>query len=366
MARPPQLAPDNQQPTYRRIANGLRDQIMTGQLAPGKQLPSQGKLIKMWRSSAFTIHTAVQTLIKEGWVESIRGAGTYVARLETRFTCAGIYHGTDIFAREEAAFSRALHNALLDQLGKLGKETLVFVDSRPQNKQGAILPALAEAILHRRIQCLIAPTLNPVDSRPLARIRLPTAFVANAASFHRLDFDRKNLLRDSIRSLAGQGCRSVGLISTVALPGGRKGLWRDFYTSFRRAVHAEGLTTHTSWIREPMTEVPNLERYGYEEFKNLWALPKKPDGLIVYPDVAARGTMTAILKLGLKIPEELRVVFHRNAHERLLCPFPVTWAVSDEAQMAARLIQMIEKQFMGELVTPDFVPHSFESWGGED
>jgi DNA-binding LacI/PurR family transcriptional regulator len=363
MVPPSNSASKARQPQYRRIADGLRTQIMSGELVPGQQLPSKGELMGTWKSSSFTIHTAVQTLIKEGWVESIRGAGTYVAHFENRFNCAGIYHGINIFADEGASFSRVLHTSLLEQLHALGKDTLVFVDSRPENKQGTILPQLEEAILHRRIQCLIAPTLNSIDFGSLARISLPTAYGASTASSHQVNFDLASLLKDSVHQLALQGCRSVGLITNVVTPPAeaKKSVWSDFYLAFQRAVHAEGMMTRVCWMREPVTEITDPESHGYQEIKNLWSLPVKPDGLIVYPDVLARGAVMAILKLGIQVPQQLKCVFHRNSRVRFLCPFPATWAISDEAQMAAELIRMIQRQFNGEKVSPILVSHSFKS-----
>jgi DNA-binding LacI/PurR family transcriptional regulator len=354
------------QPRYRRIADGLRTQIMSGELVPGQQIHSKGELMGTWKSSSFTIHTAVQTLIKEGWIESIRGAGTYVAHFENRFNCAGIYHGSNILAEEGASFSRVLHTSLLEQLHALGKDALVFVDSRPESKQGTILPQLTEAILHRRIQCLIALTLNTVDSHSLAKLSLPTAYGAVTASSHQVNFDLTSLIKESVAHLARQGCRSIGVISNVVTPESKDSVWSDFYLSFHRAVRAEGLTTHASWIREPRTQISDMEAYGYEEIKNLWALPSKPDGVIVYPDSLARGAIMAILKLGIQVPEQLKCVFHRNSHVPFLCPFPATWVISDEAQMAAELIRMIQRQFNGEKVSPVLISHSFQSDPGRD
>jgi DNA-binding LacI/PurR family transcriptional regulator len=354
------------QPTYRRIAAGLRNQILAGHLVPGQQLPSKGELMGTWNSSSFTIHTAVQTLIKEGWIESVRGAGTYVAHFENRFACAGIYHGIDIFALEHASYSRILHTSLLEQLHAMGKDTLVFVDSRPENQHEHVLPALFDAIQHRRVQCLIVPTLNPFHSRSLSRISLPKAFGSLIVNSSRVNFDLKSLPRDSVKNLAKQRCRSVGLLSNVRHPSNRKDLWSDFHTSFRRAAHAEGLEIHPEWIRVPGDDCMDLQRYGYHEFKRLWALPQKPDGLVVYPDEVARGVIAAVLRLGIKVPEQMKFVFHRNAHVRFLCPFPAIWAISDESQMARELIRMVQMQFDGEKISPVMIPHSFESDEGED
>ncbi len=322
--------------------------------------------MEAWNMSSFTIHKAAQTLIKEGWIEAVRGTGTYVAHFQNRFRCAGIYHGFDIFSTERASFSRVLHRSLLEQLHALGKDTLVFLDSRPQDQQKKILPALTEAIQHRRIQCLIAPTLNQFDSQNLSRLSVPTAFVASDLSPRRLDFDRAGLIRDSVRNLARQGCRSIGIISSVVTPDDENSLWGDFYPSFRRAVQSEGLVTQPEWIREPQELDRDLERHGYQEFKAIWALPSRPDGLIVYPDHVARGAIMGILDSGRQaVTRQMKFVFHRNSQFGFLCPVPATWAISDEAQLATEMIRMIQKQFDGEKISPVLIPHSFQSDPGE-
>lgn len=360
-----ELASNPRQPTYRLIANGLRNQILTGQLVPGQQLPPKPKLMEIWQSSSFTIHTAVQTLIKEGWIESIRGAGTFVAPFKNRFACAGIYHGRDIFSQAQASFSRMLHTCLLKQLNALGKEALVFLDSRAENKQGTILPALADAIFHRRIQCLIAPTLNDVDARTLTRVNLPTAFTAHRSSAHQVDFDLQSLLRQSVRSLADQGCRSIGLISNAIAPFdiNETENFNSFYPSFYDAVKRECLITREEWIRRPKQSLADadFERFGYDEFVKLWSLLEKPDGVIIYPEGMVRGASMAVLKLGVKVQEEMKFVLHRNAHNHFLCPFPAIWVISDEALIAAEFIKMIQRQFEGERVSPVLVPYSIES-----
>jgi DNA-binding LacI/PurR family transcriptional regulator len=353
-------------PAYQRIAKSLRNQILTGELIPGQKIPSNGELMEAWNSSTFTVHTAVQTLIKEGWIEAVRGTGTYVAHFQNRFRCAGIYHGIDIFSTEQASFSRVLHRSLLEQLHALGKDTLVFLDSRPRDQHKKILPSLNEAILHRRIQCLIAPTLNQFDSHNLSRLNLPTAFVASELSPCRLDFDRVSLIRDSVRNLARQGCRSIGIISNIVTPDDENSLWGDFYPSFRRAVQSEGLVTQPDWIREPRQQSGDLERHGYEEFKKIWALPSRPDGLIVYPDHVARGAIMGILDSGRQtVTQHMKFIFHRNSQFGFLCPVPATWAISDEAQLATELIRMIQKQFDGEKISPVLIPHSFKGDPGE-
>ena len=57
---------------------------------------------------------------------------------------------------------------------------------------------------------------------------------------------------------------------------------------------------------------------------------------------------------------QMKFVFHRNSHIRFLCPFPVIWAIADEAFLAQEMFRMIEKQFAGKRISsPLLLPHRF-------
>jgi DNA-binding LacI/PurR family transcriptional regulator len=86
--------------------------------------------------------------------------------------------------------------------------------------------------------------------------------------------------------------------------------------------------------------------------------------LVVFPDTTARGVITAALEVGIRVvPRKMKFVFHRNVHVRVLCPFPVTWAVSDEDEGARELISLIQKQFKGEEISPLIIPYKFRVSG---
>jgi DNA-binding LacI/PurR family transcriptional regulator len=359
------LSPTPRQAHYRRIADGIRGQIVDGTWAPGTQLPATDKLADTWKASYGTVHTALQSLAREGWIDRLDGSGTFVAEFKNRFVCAGIYHSIDIFAAEESSFARALHTSLVKQFGVLDKQTQIFVDSRPETEQQDLLPALTDAVRLRRIQCLVAPTINSIDAPSLARLRLPTAFTVNPCSTNQVIFDMKSMLRESVRELAGQGCRSVGLISHI-MPDSPTELMANFYTFFEQAVREHGLTTRAEWIRRPAQTTSDFERYGYRAFKALWNPAGPPDGVVVYPDLVARGVISAVLELGVReVPPQMKFVFHRNDYSRPLCPFAATWAVSNVERVASELIKLVQRQFEGEKTAPVFLDHSFEQSGPE-
>jgi DNA-binding LacI/PurR family transcriptional regulator len=348
---------------HRRISDGLRSQILSGAFSAGSQLPPIDDLAANWKTSRFTIQTALKVLVKEGWIHRRHGAGTYIADPKSRFLRAGIYHGVEIGSNDHPAFGRNLHFSLLKQFEKLNKGTEIFIDSRRESEQTKVLPQLAEAIQQQRIQCLVAPTLNAVNASSLAQLALPSAFTANAFSRHWADFDQNSLLRRSLEVLAEQGCRSVGLMSHVLIS---DFYLKGLYATFKQVAREKALHTQALWLRAPNQPVPDLERYGYEGFKRFWKLKEKPEGLVVYPDTVAKGVILAILEIGAAhVAKRLKLVFHRNSHIPILCPLPITWAVSNEDKLAEALVELILKQFNGEAVSRVFVPYSMEKQSGD-
>ncbi len=68
------------EPTYRRIADDLRQRIESGILAPGSRLPTEVALRDSYRVSRNTIRDALKWLLNRGLVETRHGQGTFVAR----------------------------------------------------------------------------------------------------------------------------------------------------------------------------------------------------------------------------------------------------------------------------------------------
>jgi 5'-deoxynucleotidase YfbR-like HD superfamily hydrolase len=68
---------DKRQPNVQ-IAASIRAAILTGELAPGSQLPAGHELAKFFGVSRMTVQTAIRTLRDEGFVRSLAGSGVYV------------------------------------------------------------------------------------------------------------------------------------------------------------------------------------------------------------------------------------------------------------------------------------------------
>ena len=88
----------------------------------------------------------------------------------------------------------------------------------------------------------------------------------------------------------------------------------------------------------------NWDEIGYEKTLELLRAPLRPDALIVYPDNAVTGAIQAILQLGICVPEELSVVFHRNVELPYFCPFAARFLDTRLSDIVDKLIESISVQ----------------------
>ncbi|MBO0847392.1 MAG: winged helix-turn-helix transcriptional regulator, partial [Nocardioides sp.] len=67
------------EPLGRQLADRVRDHVLTGTLAVGRRLPSTRALAADLGVSRSVTEHAYDQLTAEGWLETRRGSGTYVA-----------------------------------------------------------------------------------------------------------------------------------------------------------------------------------------------------------------------------------------------------------------------------------------------
>jgi GntR family transcriptional regulator len=65
-------------PPYRQIANALRERIVSGDIPPGRRIPSLVELEAEFEVARDTLRKATQVLKDEGFLETVKGMGLYV------------------------------------------------------------------------------------------------------------------------------------------------------------------------------------------------------------------------------------------------------------------------------------------------
>jgi GntR family transcriptional regulator len=101
-------------PLYYQLAEAIRDQIASGQLAAGDQLPAERELVESYGISRMTVRQALQQLIREEVLLAKQGLGTFVAEPKLTYDPLHILGFTDEMIRRGAnARSQVLEQALV-------------------------------------------------------------------------------------------------------------------------------------------------------------------------------------------------------------------------------------------------------------
>ena len=196
----------------------------------------------------------------------------------------------------------------------------------------------------------------------LEKLGVPFSLFGTAPVPSRVNLDNTQMLDLAMRELKRQGCRSIGAILPIPVWGAVENDHPEDDTRlFQDVVNLAadtGLKIRNSWVRTPSAciSVRAHEQFGYSEFQQLWNQPDRPDGLFVFPDTVVRGSLTAILEAGIRVPSELKLLLHRSISIPLLCPLPASWIVTDVKLIAAALISQLEQVLSGQEVQPRKVP----------
>jgi GntR family transcriptional regulator len=71
-------------PVYLQIAAIVRGKISSGELQPGRAVPSETRLMQEYGVARLTARKAVRVLVGEGLVEVVTGRGAYVLAEDER------------------------------------------------------------------------------------------------------------------------------------------------------------------------------------------------------------------------------------------------------------------------------------------
>lgn len=331
-----------QKAIHRQIAESVRDKINSGEIPSGTRLPSTQALAKSWKTHVEAVHMALTQLAKEGLLERSK-KGTRVRQIGNRLSTIGVYSSSDIWATDlkEADYCRHVYRNFQEILAENNIKERVFLDVRPADEQTSPCPLLEKAVNEREIQTLMVLTMGKRHEKWLPRQPIPMTGLGAPISSN-VNYDMKQFIEAGVESLVGKGCRSIGMFGPFekANP--------EFYNHFRLTAKKAGVKVRSEWIPVPSEWIRNHEQYGYEQFRLLWKQTQRPDGMLVFTDVMAKGVVTAVLQEKVRVPEDLCLALHRHREIGYLCPFPVTFIESSCRIVAEKLWEQIQHQLKGE------------------
>lgn len=350
---------------HKEITQQLRNDILLGKWAPGDVLPTVRDFAKALNTSYFTVQTALTPLEEEGLLERKRRVGMIVRHNAAILRCGGIYCRGSLLDEWENAFARELCRQLQRQLGARNITNRIYLDTRPKTLRDEAPHDLLRDIKKHEIQALFVPLCDSYDLKFLSKLPISSSLSTSTITPNWVGSSYRQFAEITLARMKDLGCHTIGLISPVKRNDNDPA--HSFYAQFSQVCQKQGFALEERWLYTLTGDSASHERFGYESFKTLWQQEQHPDGLIVFPDTTARGVMAATLELGITVPDDIRMIFHRNTNINWVCPIPVDWIVSDVSKWAQGMIDQVLRQKAGEIVEPLFLDYTLEiTPGGRD
>ena len=331
------------------VAEHVRAKILSGEFPAGEKLPSARELSKSWELPEVTVHRAFSMLLKEGLVSRRPRIGTIVNEADRKLKTVVLYIRHESWAGL-SQFSGLLLDLLEKDIRGRGIECVTLNDTSGDTG----FKQLESLVERRSVQAVIVPSSNQTLDSKLESLPVPFACMTTARRSNGVSSLDDSLVDMAVEGLKKQGCRKAGLLSSMAE--GDEASRRRFFERFRKLAKKKGMEIRDEWVlAAPANSVPTQNdkcRFAYQGFRKLWAPPERPDGIFVYTDDLIQGTLLAIAESGVSVPDELRLVFHRNLELPVFCPLPCAFVENSVADLARRLVDVVDGLFHGRKPEP--------------
>lgn len=136
-------------------------------------------------------------------------------------------------------------------------------------------------------------------------------------------FDREDNAYRAARYLLERGHRRIGItMSHLSSPlSGTEAdpqMWR--LRGFRRALGEFSVPVREEWFFRHNT----YEMGGAEMAERFMSMTDRPTALCIVNDYAAMGFMVAVMRAGVRVPDDVSLVSHDNQPVTAFCPVPLT------------------------------------------
>jgi len=288
------------------IVQELRAEIVSGRLAPGRQLPSRTEIEEQFAASSGTVQRALETLRSDGFVVVTGRQGTFVAERPPHLTNYALVFASDpTFPGAWTRFMTALSNeARILQQDQNCKITQFYNVGRPRETED--LERLTEEVKAHRLAGIIFATSpglvkhTPILDHPGIR-RVAISNEDPGHTFDTVGLDGNSYWNKAAGYLAESGCKTVALLLAPGMEP------HEALASFE----AYGLRIEPEWIQCVDLGMPKYAR-NITHLMMHRRQTERPDGFVIADDNLVEYASAGLVDAGISVPRELKVVAHCN------------------------------------------------------
>lgn len=335
----------NPTPLYQQIANEIKAKIKSGELKVGDAIGSHSELTAQCGVSVITVKKALSDLIKEGYLYSRVGKGTFVAR---KFASINLSRqktlGLVLRDLTNPFFSLIAHSAekradalgynllLCSSVGRIDKEEILISRFETMGVDGVIVASLSQT--YRATDEIKRLHQSGFPYIMVSYIHEPDLWYVGT------DHERGAYLATD--HLLNCGYKHVGYVT-----GGKQNLLSKLrQKGYERALAEKERRISKDLIFE-IDERKSRFESGWEVGRKIARLTKKPDALFVYSDVVALGVMKGLVDGGLHIPSDVAIVGFDDIERAQYAEVPLTTIHQPTEEIGAKAIEILIERIEG-------------------
>lgn len=340
---PPSNSPAVPRPRAKQtlILELLRDQIVTGKLAPGARLPPRRELCGQLGASLVTVHFAVEQLEAEGFVQARGTLGTFVVQNPPHLSNYAVVFPSTPDRTDWSRFWTAIANEALRLQKSTHHNCSIWygIDGHSDNEA---YQRLVEEVHNHHLAGIIFATspfmlrntpLLQAPGLPRIAAMAPTATMPEVAAVHMAE---ASFAAKALDYLASCGRRRIAFL---ALPG-QAPLWN--YAA-NAELSPRGMETRPYWTQLVDSGSPQAARNAMHLLMHDKQL-ERPDGLIIADDNLVEQASSGLIDAGVNVPGQLDVVAHCNFPWPTPAVVPVKRLGYDARQLLRICLDYIDRQ----------------------
>lgn len=344
---------------YQEVKEYLLKLIKENRDQPNYQLPSENQLAMKFSTTRITAKKALEELQNEGYIYRVHGKGSFISpeaseKGELRsgdFVCM-------LLPNLESQFITKMVDGAQKTLQENGLHLIVVNEKDTDLQSGELIDRIMELGVKGII---VFPSSRSRYNRKLMLLalnRFPVVFVDRTLR----DFDISSVTSDhiaiaqsAVQLLFDRGCKKVGFISRP--PQDSTSVSRRI-TGYEKAHIDNGRTIFTG----NQLYLAKGESCNDEKILEFLEANKDMDGLLAYGASMGLAVYRAIMKAGIRVPEQMKVVFLDDEYADYcdLLPFAPTCVAQRGEEIGTRAAELIYRYIKTKKVTSDKIYVDFD------
>ncbi len=310
---------------YRQIFERLQKDISSGYYKPGKRLPSEAELVRRFKASRMTVFRAMRELQALGLITRRVGSGTFVSQHSTN---GSRVFGLLIPELGQTEIFEAICKGMMEAQEAMHHSLLWGNTVAPEQDKERAAEALCENYISSKVSGVFFAPVEFSTTRDQANHRIVAALDKAGIPVVLLDRCLEPYPQRSRYDLVGIDNRRTGYLATEHLI--KAGAKRIAFIArpnsaptvdARMAGYREALLLLGSQIRSDLVCIGDVSD---TKFIKSILKKQKPDAFVCANDLTAGHLMHSLISLGVRIPDDIRIVGIDDVKYARLLPVPLT------------------------------------------